>query len=251
MSEPIESAAAESTEAFSVPLPLPLPLPLDSFLPLPDSSIPGFDSSDSSPAVNAISELRHCWINERGSPELLFYEEEIVAACQRQLQDQQRLIDKISRRTSKFPSSAGSSDQLIKQIYEFERDRINYLLNSYHRGRLVKIERDTIFIISHKENFDRLSAAEQEFARKYCDLIESHRNKAFLSGIPESLQSLVQPPSMISQPNLDRFVGFQVFETLGVAEIDDQEIDLQKGKIFFGQYKLFKELLFQEKIRLI
>jgi GINS complex subunit 4 len=236
---------------------IPLPLPASSsFLPLPsdlvDDSANAPASSAALPSVSALSELHHCWLNERGSPELLFYEEDIVNACKRLLDEQQRFIDKLYRKSSKQANnSLSSTDSLAVQLYELERDRVNYLLNSYHRCRLWKIEHDPLYLLASKQQFDRLSPAEQAFARRYCDLIDFHFARSFLNGLPEGFRSLLQTPGIASQPNLDRFVAFQVIETLGVAEVDEQEIDLQKGRIFFGQYRLFKELLFQEKIRLV
>eukprot|EP00954_Amorphochlora_amoebiformis_P000602 47765-Amorphochlora_amoeboformis.AAC.2 len=71
-----------------------------------------------------------------------------------------------------------------------EIERINFILKSYLRTRLWKMEKHIIHILSTADMVARLSPQEVDFCKKYADLIEKNFNTAFLRHLPEQYSQM-------------------------------------------------------------
>jgi GINS complex subunit 4 len=79
------------------------------------------------------------WISEKLAPCLLAYESEAVTLLQEQVENQQENID---------DGSLGSvQNAFIGNLYQIEVDRVRYLLRSYHRVRLQKLQTFVVHIL--------------------------------------------------------------------------------------------------------
>ena len=75
-------------------------------------------------------------------------------------------------------------------LYQMEIDRVKYLLASYLRMRLRKIEKFVFHILGSEEEFSKLSPNEVEFASKYQEAVERHLKESCLDQIPDKFRSL-------------------------------------------------------------
>ena len=73
-------------------------------------------------------------------------------------------------------------------------ERVRYILHSYLRVRLWKIQRFTLFILGDEAAWNKLSGAEQQFATKYSELGERHFKHCFLRELPPTDAARVFAP---------------------------------------------------------
>jgi GINS complex subunit 4 len=71
-------------------------------------------------------------------------------------------------------------------------NRVKYLLRSYLRTRLQKIEDFAMNTIVSKQVFNRLSKSEQEYVAEYVNIIDKHMKDSVLDDMPDGYKSLVQ-----------------------------------------------------------
>lgn len=76
-------------------------------------------------------------------------------------------------------------------LYKLEIERVEYLLRSYLRTRLLKIDRFYQYILTSEDESERekLSAHELEYAVKYSKLITKQLNTSFLQFLPKNAVS--------------------------------------------------------------
>eukprot|EP00483_Globobulimina_turgida_P004993 UN05003 len=70
-------------------------------------------------------------------------------------------------------------------MYWFKKEiqRIKYILHSYLRIRLWKIQKYTLYLLTDIDSYNRLSLEEQNFVTKYSALNENHFRNCFFKGI--------------------------------------------------------------------
>jgi GINS complex subunit 4 len=197
-----------------------------------------------SPEVN---ELRQLWINEKGSPELLFFDAEVVSVVQFNLQQEQERVEQ---------AQIQGTDATRIMLVEMDISRLQFLVHAYHRVRLQKIERHAIYILMTPEQVERLSSHEYEYLKSYVDLFEKLMNDSFLHHIPERFQSLTDKNAdinMVIAADLHRHVFMRVREHIGTYEINDDGdyVEMKKNDILVGSYKAFRQLLHDQRIELI
>jgi hypothetical protein len=104
--------------------------------------------------------LMRAWINERCAPTLLPYAVDVVTLVQgRMHRVEQHMMEK------------ADDEQFQKwaTYHALELDRIKFLLKSYLRCRLVKIQMYAFHICANQDMIERLSPSENEFARSLRD----------------------------------------------------------------------------------
>src|SRR3989338_3644955 len=95
-------------------------------------------------------------------------------------------------------------DPVARLLHELQLDRIRFLLASYLRSRLLKIEKYAEYISNNDEILERLSEREQKFAKEYSELERNHLNTMFLNGLPDQLKSADQ--NTTPEPDMNTFV---------------------------------------------
>jgi GINS complex subunit 4 len=203
---------------------------------------------------SVVKELRQHWINEKCSPDILFYQDGLVQEVRKQLASQQDLLDK----NKENKDTAG--DDFVANLYQMEIDRIQYILSDYFRTRLRKIEKFALHVLMHHEIADkRLSPQEKQFAESYLDLLEANFQNAFLDSIPQKFRSLTtqdKDNNMVVQPNLGDNVFLRAksnIENFDISEDGSGEptVTLTEGDVLVGSYKAFRGLLMEGEIDLL
>ncbi|KAH3678370.1 hypothetical protein WICMUC_001387 [Wickerhamomyces mucosus] len=195
--------------------------------------------------------LQTVWINERMAPELLTYEHELIERILSRLRDQVEFIELNS-------IDIQNTDKDIKLklvVIESELGRVNFLLRSYLRTRLSKIDRLTVFIRTSDEFIQRLSEEETIYMENHFKSLVQLYNNLFLNTMPEQLQSLDDESggiSMIEQPDWNKPVFIRVVNDIKESIIvGDEEVELEKEGIYLLRYSAVKNFVHNRDVVLI
>jgi len=129
----------------------------------------------------AAADLMRAWRNEKSAPTLLPFAARAVVALKAAVAERQRELDAGGRR--------GWSLQL-QSWYQLDCDRVKFVLNSYRRARLFKIQKWFFHLAADAGARGALSPAELEFFEGYKQLRLRHLGTAVLSHLPEEFQRL-------------------------------------------------------------
>jgi len=196
-------------------------------------------------AEEVLKQLEHSWINERNAPDLLEPRTEIVDCMLEQVkQMEQNLLE--------LPKG-----DLRIFVHRLEVSRIKYVINSYLRTRLDKIQNNFIYYAKARNNPDnpsKLSRQEEEFLDQYKKITEDLFNSLCLSHLPGEMDF---NKHKVPEPNLPAAVFIKVLEDVeGLEIIDnsglrgDDTIDLVAGDTHIIQYSNVGHLVENEKVKL-
>ncbi|KAK2142807.1 hypothetical protein LSH36_912g01015 [Paralvinella palmiformis] len=131
-------------------------------------------------AAEVLGKLEEAWLNEKFAPELLENKSDIVECMMSQIQEMEENIQRAKKGDFKV------------SLHRMEIDRIRYILSSYLRIRLKKIEKFTSHLLQTEATLEDpcLSAEELHFAKQYQSLLESHMTNMALKHMPPNLQKL-------------------------------------------------------------
>ncbi|KRT79028.1 hypothetical protein AMK59_8390, partial [Oryctes borbonicus] len=176
-------------------------------------------------AAEVIELMEEAWRNEKFAPEMLPQKSEVVDC----------LLGQISYMEENLRNLKSTDFQ--KSIHQLEVDRLRFLVNSYLRQRLQKIEAYVFVILKQEEqrlerNEDLyLTNSELEFAKNYKESIEQHFDEilGFWPGLPSD-EWKNDPVT----PNINSFVFLKSKNEIEGVVIDDgteEEEDLVDFKI--------------------
>lgn len=128
-----------------------------------------------------VQRLEEAWLNEKFSPEILPYSGGVVDCLLDQLTHMQGNLQQIDR--ADFRGG----------VHKMELERIQYILTSYLKIRLAKIEKHGSFILNQLRNGqsdqELLSPEEQRYARAYIASFEDYLRDVALVHMPHNQQS--------------------------------------------------------------
>ncbi|KAJ1723143.1 GINS complex subunit [Coemansia erecta] len=183
--------------------------------------------------------LTRAWMNERNAPEILAYE---GAALENSLE----LVDYQRQKMASAPA-------FVANILKMDVDRVRFLVRSYLRARLAKIERHARHYVQETRYRERMSQAELEYARGFVELDVGHVRRSFLDQLPPHLRGLDEVGGegldMVTKPDLDTAVFCRVCRTVG--EFHEDPIVMKRNNIFITRYGIIRDLLEDGKVELI
>lgn len=200
------------------------------------------DEDEMMTAPEVLQKLEEAWITERMSPTLERHQADLVDC----------MLDQINQMTENLKRCKKQDFRVA--IHKMEIDRIRYVLSSYLRTRLEKIERCAHYLLdkdaSVKDPSEAvLSPEETSYARGYLSSMENHFQKVVLQQMPENLRSF-DAAKVSVRPNLESYIFLKVKETTnGVLVEDDtgdgrdEEVDLEEGSQYLMRYNTVKDLL--------
>ncbi|XP_074561640.1 DNA replication complex GINS protein SLD5 [Curcuma longa] len=201
-------------------------------------------------ATTDVELLKRAWRNEKAAPEILQFEAALVLRIREQI----KLIEET---VEEFVDNG--VDDLIVSLYQMDLDRSLFLLRSYLRIRLQKIEKYMIHI-SKTDLWNKLSEQEQKFTKRCMDIMEKHLNQSVLERLPYGYQSILKQSissdedDMVPQPQLDTFVFCKTKDAVGAFQLDDvgdEIIDLVADDLNVVRYKSIKGLVEAGQIDLV
>ncbi|XP_010208424.2 DNA replication complex GINS protein SLD5 [Colius striatus] len=197
-----------------------------------------------------IRSLEQAWLNEKFAPELLESKPEIVECVVEQLDHMEANLKRAKK------------GDLKVSVHRMEIERIRYVLSSYLRCRLVKIEKFFPHVLEKEKSRAEgepsiLSPEEFAFAKEYMANTETYLKNVALKHMPPNLQKVSLLKS-VPKPNLDSFVFLRVLERqeniLVEPETDEQReytIDLEEGSQHLIRYKTIAPLVASGAVQLI
>ncbi|KAI8321650.1 GINS complex, Sld5 component [Martensiomyces pterosporus] len=187
--------------------------------------------------------LKRAWINERNAPEILEYEGAAI----------ENLMELVDFQTQKM----STQPVLIANILRMDVDRIKYLVRSYLRSRLSKIEQCARHYVESTMYKDRMSQSELDYAKGFVELEERHMRRSFLDQLPPHLRRLDEVSGegldMVPKPDLDSAVFCRVRTTVGEFQFEPSEdpIVMKRNNIFITRYSIIRNLVEDGKVELI
>lgn len=178
---------------------------------------------------NDVDELIHWLKSERAVEEILPFASQLVFKIKQRIDNQQEVLDGyIDKDDASF----------VKKIYLMELERVKYVLHSYLRVRLFKIQQFTHHILQSSIYCSRLSPSELDYAKKYLNLKSAHFTENVLRYLPEQFQDMVDQSGsvdMVRSFNPNQFSLFKVKNDIGNVTIGSTnpptDINLTKGQI--------------------
>ncbi|OJT05862.1 DNA replication complex GINS protein sld5 [Trametes pubescens] len=143
--------------------------------------------------------IRH-WMNERHAPDILPGQEMLLG----------RLLDHIRKQSNDVELLRADPDSSEEEhfrimLVQTEVERVKFVIRSYIRTRLHKIEKHARYISSTPDIHEKLSKAELDHARRYSQLVEYHFNQSVLQSLPEQQRSMEDNvafmPPMTAEPD--------------------------------------------------
>lgn len=197
-----------------------------------------------------IAKLEEAWLNEKFSPELLQNKSEVVECVMEQLTHMEANLQRVKKGDAKA------------SIHRMEIDRIRYVLSSYLRSRLQKIEKHFPHVLEKEKSREMgdaslLSPEEFAFAKEYYANTETYLKAMALKRMPSNLQT-IDMLKAVPEPCLDSFVFLRIKQRqeniLVEPETDDQReyvIDLEEGSQHLMRYRTIAPLVSTGAVQLI
>lgn len=143
--------------------------------------------------------------------------------------------------------------------HKMELERIKYIVASYLRVRLRKIETFTKDILNEDAarppSQKRLSVEERRFAETYLDSINAHFQQVAIQHMPQNLRedATTGRNREIVTPNLTSHIFLRANEAVPsvIVGANDEEVDLDTGSLHIMPYNLAANLLLDGKVQLI
>ncbi|CAL8342669.1 unnamed protein product [Lota lota] len=214
----------------------------------------GSDQNDSQEdvmtPVELIAKLEEAWLNEKFSPDLLENKSEVVECVMEQLTHMEANLQRVRKGDMKA------------SLHRMEIDRIRFVLSSYLRSRLQKIEKFFPHVLEKEESRadgdpSYLSPEEYAFAREYLANTETYLKAVALRHMPPNLQTVALVKA-VPEPCLDSFVFLRVKErqdnVMVEPETDDQReyvVDLEEGSQHLMRYRTIAPLVSTGAVHLI
>ena len=184
--------------------------------------------------------------NEKMAPEVLPFQFKLVASVCKLVSKQERRLADDQEKRLKDEEGMDQDSRLYASIQRMELERVKFVLKSYLRTRLAKIERHLLYIVE-KDQSQLLSPAEIQFAFALYENRKNFLTETFFNKIPRDLNELEKDPVpdyMVTAPNLGEFVFVRMLCEHDKLEIlKNIEVQIQKDIIYFLPYHAVKQLL--------
>ncbi|KAI8684349.1 DNA replication complex GINS protein SLD5 [Fusarium keratoplasticum] len=187
--------------------------------------------------------LTRLWVAERSAPELLEWPTDGLF---------ERVNARIKSQIEKVEDMTGDMDpktNFALIVIQTELERYKFLVRSYLRARIAKIDKHTLHYLSSQELRERLSPTEVAYATRHQALLHNHYLSSFLASFPQQLQNLNDTAgniSMIDSPDLDTAVFIRMLKDGDVhGEGTDADVTLpaENGDILILRWSSAKHLV--------
>ncbi|KAH8340234.1 hypothetical protein KR074_000101 [Drosophila pseudoananassae] len=201
------------------------------------------DDMEQITAQKVLEILETAWINEMCAPEILPSQVDMLELMVSQvahMEDQMRDLDKNDFRAV---------------VHGMELERVRYIMASYLRCRLQKIETFTQHILNQEAARDpdekRLSPEETKFAQDFAGHVDEYFHKVATQYMPN--QQRGEAELRIVTPNLMShvFLKANVAVPAVIVGVDDEEVDMAAGSQHIIPYQLVADLIQNNQAQLI
>ncbi|XP_029155506.1 DNA replication complex GINS protein SLD5 [Nylanderia fulva] len=197
-------------------------------------------------AQTALQKIENAWMNERFAPEILPHQSDLVDCMLQQIDHMEKNVKRLDK------------SDLRALAHRMELDRIRYVVSSYLRIRLEKIERYTIHILSEEasRNSDEgfyLTPGELRFAKEHLANLETLFKTVALQHMPPNFQRF-EVNKLTVKPNMQAHVFLRANQRVTgiiVPGTLNEEIDFEEGSQHIIQYSAIAHLVKSGVVQLI
>ncbi|XP_059157034.1 DNA replication complex GINS protein SLD5-like [Physella acuta] len=194
------------------------------------------DEEEAMTAPEVLQKLEEAWLNEKFAPDLLPVKSNLIECMLAQIDAMENNI-----------TLAKKGDFRIS-VHRMEIDRIRYVVSSYLRQRIAKIESFTSHVLQEEikrrdTDSPLLSDAELEFAKGYHNDVMNHLRNTALNQMPSNT-SVMNLQETTVLPNMDSYVFLKVNETTENVLVEEETtdageemMDFQKGDQHLIRFK--------------
>jgi len=198
-------------------------------------------------ARDVLEILEKTWLNEKFCPEILPHKIEYVECMLEQIKCMENNINHLSKNDIKV------------DIHRIELERIRFVVTSYMRCRLKKIEQSAFYILEQEgnraPNERYLSETETQFAEEYVKNLDTHL-QSVLKEMPWNWQTLEASSKRI-KPNVDGYVFLRANEAVpnvivkNVFGSADEEVELDANSQHLLPYSSVATNVIEGTVQLI
>ncbi|KAI8240916.1 DNA replication complex GINS protein SLD5 [Colletotrichum sp. SAR 10_96] len=187
--------------------------------------------------------LTRAWVAERSAPELLEWPPDNLF---------ERVNARIKAQIEKVEDLTGDMDpktNFALIVIQTELERFKFLVRSFLRARIAKIDKHALHYLSSPLLRGRLSETELAYATRHQALLHKHYLSSFLSSFPPALQNLNDTAgniSMIDGPDLDTAVFIRLLRDVAVegkGTDSDGVVDGKTGDILILRWSSAKTVV--------
>lgn len=196
-------------------------------------------------AQSALLAIEEAWLNEKFAPEILPHQSDLVDCMLQQITHMEENMKRLAK------------GDLRLMIHRMELDRIKFVISSYLRARLEKIEKYTLHILSQEANRSAaecyLTSAELQFAKEYLASIETLYRTIALQHMPGNFQAF-EVNKLTVKPNTQAHVFLRANTKINGIILPgslDEEIDFEPGSQHIIQYNAVADLVKNGSVQLI
>ncbi|KAJ2965315.1 hypothetical protein NQ176_g10674 [Zarea fungicola] len=195
--------------------------------------------------------LTRRWVAERSAPELLDWPSDGLF---------ERVNDQIKAQIEKIEDMTGDMDpktNFALIVIQTELERYKFLVRSYLRARIAKIDKHTLHYLSTEDLRGRLSSTELAYATRHQALLHNHYLSSFLSSFPDKLQNLNDTAgniSMVDSPDLDTAVFIRMLrdkDVHGRGTDADVTLPASNGDILILRWSSARQLVLDMDAELV
>jgi len=141
-------------------------------------------------------------------------------------------------------------------LAQTEVERAKFVVRSYLRTRLFKIEKFARWIMTNPEIQQHLSENEVEHARRFARLIDQHFYNSVLQSLPPNQQTLDDRspflPPMITEPDKNHAVFVHARQSCPPVRLPDgSTLTMKKGHISLIPYSVVEQLVLRGEAELV
>ncbi|KAF9039119.1 hypothetical protein BJ165DRAFT_1352299 [Panaeolus papilionaceus] len=198
-----------------------------------------------------LEQLTRHWMNERHAPDILPAREELLS----------NLLDHLRRQSEAVQLLRGdpatSEEEHIRiMLVQTEIERVKFIIRSYVRTRLFKVERFARYIATNADIQTRLTAAERDHAIRHARITDQHFYLSVLQSLPEAQSHLddtpIFVPPMVTEPDMTRPVFVHALKQCPPIRLPDgATLEMKKGHISLVPYSVVENLVARDEVELI
>ncbi|PHH91203.1 hypothetical protein CDD83_1309 [Cordyceps sp. RAO-2017] len=202
---------------------------------------PAFERAPS--GIRDLQALTRLWVAERSAPELFAWPSDGLF---------ERVNGRIKEQIERVEEMTGDMDpktNFALIVIQTELERYKFLVRSYLRVRIAKIDKHALYYISDQELRERLSPTELAYATRHQALLHNHYLSSFLSSFPPQLQNLNDTAgnvSMIDAPDADTAVFIRMLrarDVYGRGTDTDNTVPAAIGDVLILRWSSAKPLV--------
>lgn len=190
-----------------------------------------------------LESLQRAWINEKFAPDLLPFEDALVEMVMIQLVHMEENL------------ASADKNNLLYIVHRMEVERIRFVVASYLRCRLQKIETYASYVLdsesTRQRNKKRLSDAEHKFAVDFYESVETHFYQLVVRHMPQNHQDDERVRRV--GPNLDAHVFARARQDVGEFSLagGEHSVNVRKGAVHLFKYRDIETLVTDGTLELI